>query len=357
MSGTDADLIVVGGGPVGLVTAIEARTAGLDVLVVEPREGPIDKACGEGLMPGALAALHRLGVEPAGHTLGGIAYLDADRAVEHRFGVRQGRGVRRTVLHAALAERATDVGVRFEQGRVVAVETGPEDAAVRLAGPTGSESAESAGLAARWIVAADGLHSPVRRMLGLERGPQREAQRRYGIRRHYRLAPWTDLVEVHWAGEVEAYVTPVDPDTVGVALLGPRHLDLDAALASIPRLAEHLGSAEPSSSSRGAGPLLQRTTARTSGRVLLAGDASGYVDALTGEGLRVGFAQARSAIAAIVAGDPRRYEREWRAETRDFRMLTSALVAAARSPLRHRIVPAAARSPRLFGSIVERLAR
>jgi flavin-dependent dehydrogenase len=91
--------------------------------------------------------------------------------------------------------------------------------------------------------------------------------------------------------------------------------------------------------------------------VLLVGDASGYVDALTGEGLRVGFAQARSAVLAVVAGDPARYEREWRAETRDFRMLTTALVAAARSPLRSRIVPAAAGLPRLFGGIVDRLAR
>ncbi|HEV7811898.1 MAG TPA: NAD(P)/FAD-dependent oxidoreductase [Leifsonia sp.] len=354
MSAGDADLIVVGGGPVGLATAIEARAAGLEVLVVEPREGPIDKACGEGLMPGALAALGRLGVDPAGHTLGGIAYLDARRAVEHRFGEHLGRGVRRTVLHAALAARAADAGVRLEQGRVVAVEAGPGRASVHLAGRNG---AESSALEAPWIVAADGLHSPVRRMLGLERAPQRESHRRYGIRRHYQVAPWSDLIEVHWADEVEAYVTPVDAGTVGVALLGPRHVDLDAALASIPRLVEHLAAAEPASSSRGAGPLLQRTAARTSGRVLLVGDASGYVDALTGEGLRVGFAQARSAVAAIVAGDPRRYEREWRIETRDFRMLTSALVAAARSPLRDRIVPAAVRAPRLFGSIVERLAR
>ena len=354
MSRADAGLIVVGGGPVGLATAITARASGLDVLVVEPRDGPIDKACGEGLMPGALAALTALGVDPAGHELGGIAYLDARRTAEHRFGGRAGRGVRRTVLHAALAERAADVGVRVERGRVVSIDAGSERASVRLAGSNGSETA---ALSAPWVVAADGLHSPVRRMLGLQRGPQREEHRRYGIRRHFAIAPWTDLVEVHWAGEVEAYVTPVDEGTVGIALLGSRHIDLDEALASIPRLCDRLGSADAVTPSRGAGPLLQRTTSRTSGRVLLVGDASGYVDALTGEGLRVGFAQARSAVAAVVLGDPARYEREWRAETRDFRMLTTALVAAGRSPLRTWIVPAAVGLPRLFGGIVERLAR
>src|SRR3546814_17712409 len=108
---------------------------------------------------------------------------------------------------------------------------------------------------------------------------------------------------------------------------------------------------------RGAGPFRQRTRARTAGRVLLVGDASGYVDALTGEGLRVGFAQASAAIGAIVAADPARYEREWRGVTRDFRILTAGLVAWAGSPLRGGTVPAAARAPEPVGAVVERLAR
>ena len=68
----DTDVLVVGGGPVGLAAAIEARLAGLSALVLEPRPGPVDKACGEGLMPGALGSLHRLGVDPAGHPLAGL---------------------------------------------------------------------------------------------------------------------------------------------------------------------------------------------------------------------------------------------------------------------------------------------
>jgi flavin-dependent dehydrogenase len=350
MNAQDAGLIVVGAGPVGLVTAIEARNAGLDVLVVEAREGPIDKACGEGLMPGALRALHRLGVDPEGHDLAGIAYVDPERRVEHRFTGGLGRGVRRTLLQTVLAERAAEVGVRFEHARAVGVEPVGDGVVLQLAD-------SEAPLRAPWLVAADGLHSPIRRMLGLERRPQPESRRRYGIRRHYAVAPWTDFVEVHWSGEVEAYVTPVDAWTVGVAILGPRRIDLEAALAGIRELADRVASAPIASSTRGAGPLLQRTRARTKGRVLLVGDASGYVDALTGEGMRVGFAQARSAVDAVVSGDTARYEREWRVETRDFRMLTSGLVTAARSPLRSRIVPAAVARPGLFGSIVERLAR
>ena len=90
---------------------------------------------------------------------------------------------------------------------------------------------------------------------------------------------------------------------------------------------------------------------------MLAGDASGYVDALTGEGMRVGFAQADAAIAALAAGTPAAYERQWAARTRDFRVLTGALVAAATSPLRRAIVPTAAALPGLYGGFVERLAR
>ena len=93
----DADLLIIGGGPVGLAAAIEGRLAGLSVIVVEPRATPVDKACGEGLMPGAVAALARLGVDPQGHTLTGIRYLRGahtadDECVSHGPPSRAGRG-------------------------------------------------------------------------------------------------------------------------------------------------------------------------------------------------------------------------------------------------------------------------
>jgi flavin-dependent dehydrogenase len=341
-----ADLAIVGGGPVGLALALEAHARGLATVVFEPREGAIDKACGEGLMPGALAALGALGVDPAGHPIAGIRYRDARREVAHRFSGSRGRGVRRLVLHAALRDAVEAAGIEV---RIEKAETITQD----------ELQVTVNGMRARWLVGADGLHSRVRELAGLQprarRGRARPA--RFGLRRHYAVAPWSDLVEVTYLNDVELYVTPVDENTVGVAVLGGRPLDLDAALARAPELRERLQGAAPASELRGAGSLRQRSRSRTAGRIALVGDASGYVDALTGEGLRVGFAQAHVLADRLAADDLPGYERSWARATRDFRLLTAGLLAAATSPARGLIVPAAAGLPRVFGAVVERLAR
>ena len=342
------DLIVVGGGPIGLATAIEARLAGLSVVVVEPRTGPIDKACGEGVMPGAVLALERIGVSPVGHPIAGFSYLDGRRTVEHRFATNSARGVRRTVLHGSLSRRAEHLGVEFVAGKIDSLTQ--TTAGVQASGPAVQP------LSAKWLVGSDGLHSTIRALAGLERSPGR-ARKRFGLRQHFRVAPWNDLVEVHWGRTVEAYVTPVSDDLVGISMLGPQRTNFTEALESLPALAEHLRGKQVDAPVRGAGPLRQRTKARSAGRVLLVGDASGYVDALTGEGLRVGLAQAKAAVASIVSGGAPAYERAWVRETRDFRVLTGGLVAAATSPLRGAIVPAAAALPGVYSAIVERLGR
>ncbi len=351
----DAGVAIVGGGPVGLVAALLAAEAGLDPVVIEPREAPIDKACGEGLMPGAWRLVRELGLDPPGAELRGVAYVQGPVRAEHRFGQGVGRGVARTALHATIAARAAERGIRVVRARVDAVSD--RGTHVTVGGPALEP------LAARYLIGADGLHSRVRELSGLSGRPQRSSGRRFGVRRHYALAPWSDLIEVRWTPHAEFYVTPLGPRLVGVSLLGTRGIDFGRALAQEPELSSLVGAdAEGKSPAqigrvRGAGPLRQRTRARTAGRILLVGDASGYVDALTGEGLRLGIAQAGAAVAAITADDPGRYERDWNALTRDFRRLTNGLITAARSPLRRAIVPAAVRLPRVYGGIVERLSR
>lgn len=336
------DLLVVGGGPVGLMSAIHAASAGLSVTVVEPRATPVDKACGEGLMPGAVAALAAVDVQPAGLPFRGIRYVQGDRHVEARFGTGPGRGVRRTELHRALAARAEQAGARTVTRRVTDV-------------AQTSDWVEAAGVRARYLIGADGLHSTVRRAAGLQRAPG--PIRRYGLRQHFRVVPWSDLVEVHWCPDAEVYVTPVAADTVGVAVLGPAPLDLDRTLAQLPSIGRHLSGAARTSDARGAGPLWQRSRSRVSGRILLVGDAAGYVDALTGEGLRIGFAEAAAAVDCILTGRADDYEQRWSSITRSYRVLTGSLVrCAGRASLRRAIVPSAQALPPVFARLVSSLA-
>ena len=339
------DLIVAGGGPVGMAVALHAQRAGLDVVVREPRTGPIDKACGEGLMPGAVAELASLGVTPRGHDLAGIHYLDVAAGgdgVSAPFTAGPGRGVRRTVLHAALTDRLAEVGIQVEPRAVESVQVT-------------DDHVEVDGDRARYLIAADGLHSPTRRLLGLEANrPGR--QRRFGLRCHVQQAPWSSFVEVHWSARAEAYVTPVDDDLVGVAILAEAGSSFDDLLADFPLLSRRLVGER--SRVRGAGPLRQRVRSRSAGRALLVGDAGGYIDALTGEGLALGLAHARAAVECLAADRPERYARQARRLGLRQELLTHALlVATEHQALRRRLVPAAERLPRVFSVAVNQLAR
>ncbi len=337
------DVVVAGGGPVGLATALYARRAGLQVAVHEPRVGSIDKACGEGLMPGAVAALADLGIDPDGQPLLGIRYLAGHASAQAAFRHGTGRGVRRTTLHSELTSAVQRAGIPVVQRSVTEVEQ--RDAHVVVDGTP-----------ARYLVAADGLHSPLRRRLGMD-SPVSPLRRRFGLRCHAEIAPWTDHVEVHWARSAEAYVTPVCRDLVGVAMLTSEPASFDDMLRGFPFLRERLGGA-PVSKVRGAGPLRQRSVRRVAGRVLLVGDASGYVDALTGEGIALGLAQGRAAVAAISANQAELYERSWRRITWRYRLLTASLLGASRLGLvRRGIVPAASALPRVFSAAVNELAR
>jgi flavin-dependent dehydrogenase len=313
------DVVIAGGGPAGLAVALalsshERFAAAPRVLVLEARRYPIDKACGEGVMPAGHAWLARQGLAPAlrdaGAVFPGIAFVAPSGArAEGHFAFGSGLAVPRRVLSAALHRRVLEhrnVQVR-QDTRVMGIEVNGESATVVLEG--------GARIRTSLIVGADGRASRIRRWAGLERvtGAQRELSTapqtlRWGLRRHFHCRPWTPLVEVHLGGGCEAYVTPCGPTTLGVAILWDRahapptagplaHATLLRRFTTLnARLRDAVTIDEPAA----AGPFATPATRVAGHNVALTGDAAGYVDALTGEGLSLSFTAADALAAAVL---------------------------------------------------------
>lgn len=109
---------------------------------------------------------------------------------------------------------------------------------------------------------------------------------------------------------------------------------------------------------RAAGPLRQKVRTRAAGRVLLVGDAAGYIDALTGESMGLAFGAAERAVNCVVGERSQDYDRQWGMMTRPYRALTAGLLqASTHAWLRPAIVPAAQTLPSVFGRLVNRLAQ
>ena len=342
VSGSPADVLIVGGGPSGLVTAIDAARRGLHATVIDRRRPPLDKACGEGLMPDGARRLEALGVDiRTSRPFRGIRYLEGGLCIDGRFPGSPGLGVRRTRLHAALLERAESLGVDLRWGVRA-------DALHDAGGPVPGLVTNHGLMRGRLLVGADGLRSKVRQWAGLARPPR--GRQRFGVRRHYALPPWSDRVEVYWSDDAEAYVTPVADDEVGVAILwSGRKAGFDDLLCAFPALADRLAGAETLSRDRGAGPLRQRVRSPLRRQVALVGDAAGYVDAITGEGLSLALHQSAALLEAFTADDLGSYPRRARDAAFVPEALTHLLLAIeARPRLRRRVLRALARDPELF---------
>jgi flavin-dependent dehydrogenase len=305
---SSVDVFVVGGGPAGLAAAIAARRLGLDVTLADGGRPPIDKACGEGIMPDGVSAARALGVALDGVPFRGIRFQDGKSTAEGRFPQGAGLAMRRTDLHASMVRRAEEVGVRLLWGAPVA---------------------SLDGIRARWIVGADGGDSRVRRWAGLD--DLRRETRRFGFRRHYAVEPWTDFVEIWWGERFQLYVTPVAAREVCVALIcRDPHFRFDDAVAHFPQLARRLG---PSTAPvRGAITATRRLRSVVRGNVALIGDASGSVDAITGEGLCLSFRQAEALAAAVASGSLEAYAAAHRRLSRRPRLIGDLLLLLDRRP-------------------------
>lgn len=349
-----SDVVIAGAGPAGLACAVAAAQQGLQVDLIDGMKPPIDKACGEGLLPDSLAALTTLGFdldqifdETESRLLRGIRFI-GDRSAtgnypttEAPFPASPGRGIRRTVLHQLLHDRAAALGVRFHWETVV-LGIAPNE--VRTNRQT---------LRTRYIVGADGHHSRIATWAKLDRSTNHS--RRLGLRQHYTIAPWTDFVEVYWSNHGQAYVTPVASNEVCIAFIAKnKFASATEALTHFPALQHHLSNAKPSGTSRGSITLGRTLRKVTTSNIALIGDASGSVDAVTGEGLALCFRQAIALARAIKANNLTSYEQAHRTIQRLPHFMSRTMLFMDSSPrLRSKAFNAFQRQPDAFSNLLQ----
>lgn len=339
----DTDVFVLGGGPAGLAAAIAARCSGFRVLLADAENPPIEKACGEGLMPDSLEAAAELGISiplSAGYAFRGIRFQSASHYVEADFPNGTGLGVRRLALQPVLAEAAARAGVELMWRRPV---TGIGNGSVSM----GAER-----VCARWIIGADGAQSSVRRWAGLNHF-HRNSQR-FSYRRHFRIAPWSEYMEIHWGERCQFYVTPVSANEICLVLMTrDQHQRVADALPGFPHLQKRLEGVPAVTSERGAYAVTRKLREVTCGQVALIGDASGNVDPITGEGLCLAFRQAGALAEALVAEDLSLYELAHRRLSRRPRFMADFMLLMDRSNfLQRRTMQAFTTCPRLFAEIL-----
>jgi menaquinone-9 beta-reductase len=356
------DIVVVGGGPAGLAVAIVAAEQGLSVIVIERRDCSPDKACGEGVLPPGVKALERLGVadrfdRSTSYPFAGIRFIQEDGSSAESQMPVSGLGIRRTLLVDALARRAEELGAVLQHRcSVIRVEANA-NAHEAVAHTTNGK------IFGRLAVAADGLHSQLRKASGLDAPPSR--RRRLALRQHYKIRPWTNFVEVYLDDKGEAVVTPVSDESVGINFVWEDGVieqpKIPVLKGRFPALIARLGDAPPISSIRGAGPMARGATRRNSDRMVLVGDAAGFVDSISGDGLSIAFNSALilgKHLPEILKLDATRqsmeaYEREARRLYRGYWLVTNGLLMVARHPrARRTIINSLRRHPGIFRELM-----
>ena len=319
----DAQVVVVGGGPAGSLTALLLARAGVRVRLVDRDTFPRNKLCGDTLNPGALALLRAQGVAkgieaaalpvcgmlvtgPGGARVAGDYGVDA-----HGVGV-YGLALSRRVMDALLLEEAARAGVEVETGVRV---TGPTWSGDRVSGVGVAGARGAVRLDGDLVVAADGRHSHLAFGLGLSTFAARPQRWAYGAL-YAGVTGLASVGEMHIRTNGYVGVAPLPDGTANVCAvrewrrgMTPLRGDvLTRAIETDPLLASRFAGAERVSPVAILGPLAVECRAAGVPGLLLAGDAAGFVDPMTGDGMRFAIRgaelAAEAALRELATGQP-----------------------------------------------------
>lgn len=365
------DVIVVGGGPAGVASALFLRQRGHDVLLLDRARFPRDKPCGESVSPEAWRLLEALGVACRVRALAPqpvrgmtLTAPDGTRFTGCYPEGRLGFAVRRERLDHALLQAAREGGVEVrERVRVVEVRRAGRAREVLCDGPSGTGA-----LGCRLVVGADGRDSAVARSLRLRRSSH--GLRRFAVRAHFEgVQGLGERGEMHVIPGAYCGIAPLSATSANVAVvLDPPELrgargDLGGfllrALGRWPELEARLSRARMLAPPRAIGPLAVEARAVSAPGALLVGDSAGFYDPFTGEGITLALRSAELmapvADAALRSGrldDLSGYDRERAAATRDKFLLNRLLQRLIGWPA---LANAVARRLRRRGDLADRL--